>query len=134
MELSGFRDEYNGLQSNSNGKGGAKAIIALDSANILVCEIMIPLKLFTRDLAASNPLSAGITIHGMTQPKKKEGENPNENGAGDPGNNRSGQRPGGQQGMGQNQESNFHGDGPGPGSNDKMFQEVSLWRKFSLIR
>jgi hypothetical protein len=134
MELAGFKPEFNGIQSNTGGKGGAKAVMMLDSTGVLIWEARIPFKLFNTDLTKSEPLSAGIIIHGMNSQKPRNGEESHHNEGGGIGGNPGGQYPGGNPGMGQGMEGGYNGDRPRPGSNDKMTEDVSLWKKFIIIK
>ncbi len=74
MDCIGFRGG-NGIQNHKNSKSGIVAALEWDSSNILVCEAMIPLKLFREDLSESVPFTAGIQIKGSEArvPRPQEG-------------------------------------------------------------
>jgi hypothetical protein len=139
MELTGFKDGINGLLSNVINRTGVQAIIKLDSANILIYEAKIPLKIFKTDLTQANPLSVGFIIKGLEHPKMQGGEDSREGGmenhegrSGMGGGFGGGGR-GGHGGEGHSHQQSNQNEGGDPGTTRQtMFEDTSMWLKLSI--
>jgi len=136
LELTGFRDGINGMFSNVAGKSGVKAVLKLDSTNILIYEAVIPLADFKTDLNVSNPLSVGFIIKGLERPKNQNGDDSH---GSEMDNHESGGGMGGYGGEGghgggghHHQEGNQN-EGAGAGySRQAMFEDTPMWLKLSI--
>jgi hypothetical protein len=134
MELVGFRDGLNGLCNSMQNKTGVKAVLNLDSTNILICETKIPFSVFKTDVSRSNPLSVGFIIKGMERPKPQSGEDSH---GGEMDNHEPGSGIGGGYG-GQGGEGQHRHDGTGsqggmaPQSRQAIFEDTPMWLKIVI--
>ncbi|MEI6900361.1 MAG: hypothetical protein WCL00_10825 [Bacteroidota bacterium] len=78
VELSGFRDEFNGLQNNKKNKAGIVAVVDWDSTGNLVYECKIPFVVFKEKVDESVPLMIGMILKGIEKSLEKPGERPGE--------------------------------------------------------
>jgi hypothetical protein len=128
MELTGFKDEINGLVSNFVNRTGVQTVIKLDSTNILIYEARIPLSAFKTDLKRSEPLSVGFIIKGLERPKTQNGEDSsgsgieNHEGGGGYGNGERGGHEGG----------HIRREAATPESRQMIFEDTPMWLKFSF--
>jgi len=140
MELTGFREEFNGFQNIQTGKSGVRIRLDIDTTDILVLEAKIPLKDIVVDLKNSNPVNAGFIIKGMKAPKMQEGEHGSDmggrenRGMGQGGRGGGNDRMGGQ-GNGFNQAEGYpEGEQGRPGQGQKKFEDISVWHKFVIAK
>ena len=78
VELSGFRDDLNGLLSNKKNKAGIVAVVDWDSTGNLVYECKIPFSAFKEKMDEADPLMIGLIVKGIEKEQNKSGEKPGE--------------------------------------------------------
>jgi hypothetical protein len=131
MELKGFRNEVNGMFSNIAGRSGVKAVLKLDSTNILIYEAVIPFTDFKADLFVSNPLSVGFIIKGLERPKQQDGEDAR--GSDMEGHEGGGGIGEGYGGSGHHRHDGSPNEGSGPGnSHQAIFEDTPMWLKLTI--
>lgn len=123
MEMSGFRDGFNGIQNIKSGKNGFMACLNWDSINVMIYEVRIPFRAFNTDINTANPLAVGIIIKGAPKPKEPR-QDMQDGGQGDM---RGGQGQGRHGGMNHG-DMGREGQMSEYGGNMQLFEDDEIWR------
>jgi len=126
MELIGFKNGINGLQSIKSGKNAFLAAVNWDSTNVMVYEARVPFSAFVSDIKAANPLAVGIIMKGAPKPRQED----REGGMQDQG------QPGmqGRQGQGRPGGMGKEGSMQGYGDNMRVYEDDEIWQSIVVAR
>ncbi|SHN23764.1 hypothetical protein [Mucilaginibacter sp. OK098] len=131
IKVEGFKDIEGDMITTSN-TYGIKTAIDYDDKDYLICEAVIPLKLFHADDASKTEWAFNFKINGITRPATPEGEG-QEGGRGGRGGGGGGR---GGRGGGGGRGGRGGAGGAGASSTDRsaLFKSEDFWEKFYLAK